>query len=71
MLKAQPITCCKVLRIGLGTETSLPVFAVILVMLNLDQSCLELGGSPWGGDGSRVLVPRQPLGSSVLGARKD
>lgn len=71
MLKAQPITCCKVLRRGLGTETSLPVFAVILVMLNLDQSCLELGGSSWGGDDSRVLVPLQPLGSSVLGARKD
>lgn len=67
MLKAQPITCCKVLRKGLGTET-LPVFAVILVMLNLDQPCLELGGSPQGGDGSRVLFPlRGPLGVLFLG----
>lgn len=56
LLKAQPITVCQVLRIGLGTETFQQVFAVILVMLKLDHSCMELGGSPQGGDGSRVLV---------------
>jgi hypothetical protein len=49
LLKAQLITSCKVLRIGLGTETSQRVFAVILVMLNSDHSCMELGGSLWVG----------------------